>query len=124
MSFDISRVTNVADFRGASLSLETQVRNGEPWTDLGDFVVDEVEYGTRALKSTDYDLSGTRLERFDAAPAAEIDLTQIIERAITDEESRFQIRVHFQEDTDGDSSPDNIKITDAELRLYFVGDTT
>lgn len=123
LSFDISRVAKVEEFRGAVLNISTLDKNGTPWADLGDFIIDEVEYGARPLQAADYDLSGTRLERFDSAPATGIDLTPIISRALRDGESRFQIRLNFQVESNNDNSSDNVKIATAELTVSYVKKT-
>ncbi len=120
LSFDLTGITKVEEFHSAALSIVTLEKNGTPWADLGDLLIDEVVYGERSLQYEDYELTGTRLERFDSAPAADIDLTPLIERALRDGDSRLQIRIYFNTETDGDSSADNIKITTAELKINYV----
>jgi hypothetical protein len=123
LSFDITRIEDVEEFRLATLVIETLDRNGNPWSDLGELFIDVVDYGTDPLKSGDYEIDGTRLERFSAAPATEIDVTQLIKRAVSDEEERFQIMIYFQTETDEDGSADNLKVIKAELRPYYVEST-
>ena len=113
----------VEEFRVATLAIETIDRNGQPWTDLGDLLIDIVEYGERAPETSDYDMDGTRLERYEATPLEEIDMTQLITRALEDGDARFQIRVYFQSETDEDGQPDNLKVVEAVLRTYYVEST-
>ena len=87
---------------------------------MGNLYIDRVEYGARPLQATDYELSGKRLERFDSPPVTEIDLTPIISRALRDEVPRFQITLYFHTETDNDNSSDQMKVTTAELTVYYV----
>ena len=120
-SFPISKITDVEEFGSAVLSISTLDQNGAPWTDLGSLYIDEVDYGARPLQADDYDLPpGTRLVSYDSAPIIEIDLTEIIKRALRDGSSRFQIVLYFEAETDGNNANDNIKITSAELTVSYI----
>ncbi len=123
LSFDISKIARVEEFRSAVLSISTLDQNGTPWADLGGLSIGEIEYGSRRLQVADYKLSSKRLERFASAPTTGVDLTPIISRAVRDKVSRFQIVLYFQTETDEDSSADNVKITVAELTVSYVGET-
>jgi hypothetical protein len=123
LSFDISKITDVIEFGSAILTIGTVDMNGTPWTDLGELIIDEVEYGARPLQVTDYYIPGTRLESYDAAPITEIDLTELISQAVSDGVQRFQIRLYFETATDNDSLSDNIRVTYAELKIDYVATT-
>jgi hypothetical protein len=123
LSFDITGIDMVEEFRLATLTIETVDRNGEPWADLGDLLIDIVSYGERSLEEDDYDTGTTRLERYEGVPLAEIDITQLIMRALDDGDTRFQIMVSFEKETDEDGAPDNIKVLEAILRTYYVEST-
>ena len=121
LSFDISKITEVEEFRSAALSISTLDQNGIPWDDLGSLYIDEVDYGARRLKAADYNLPpGRRLASYDSAPITEIDLTDIIKQAVRDRSPRFQIALYFQTETDDNDSTDNIKVTIAELTVVYV----
>lgn len=123
LSFDITRIDMVEEFRKATLTIETVDRNGNPWTDLGDLVIDIVEYGERAPEADDYEISTTRLERYEGLPLTEIDITQLIIQALDNGDTRFQIMVSFKLESDGDGASDNIKVVEAELRTHYVEST-
>ncbi len=121
LSFPISKITDVEEFGSAVLSISTLDQNGTPWADLGSLYLDEVDYGARSLQADDYDLPpGRRLESYDSAPITEIDLTEIIKRAVRDRSPRFQITLYFDIETDNNNSSDNIKITSAELTVNYI----
>lgn len=123
LSFDVSKIKMVEEFRLATLVIETQDRNGTPWSDLGDLCIDVVDYGTGPLVRGDYEVEGVRLERFTAAPLPEIDVTQLISQALRDKEDRFQIMIYFHSETDGDGVSDNLKVIKAVLHTYYVEKT-
>ena len=123
LSFDISKIKEVEELRSAVLTIGGITQNGTPWVDLDSLRIDEVEYGDRRLKAADYDRSGQRLETYDSPTFAEIDLTQIIKRAIDGGSLRFQMAFYFKTETDNDDSADNIKFTIAELTVDYVRTT-
>lgn len=124
LSFNISKITDVEEFGSAVLSISTLDQNGTPWADLGSLYIDEVDYGTRPLQADDYDLPpGSRLASYDSAPITEIDLTEIIKRAVRDGSPRFQIALYFEIETDDNDATDNIKITIAELTISYIEKT-
>lgn len=121
LSFPISKIEDVEEFRSAVLSISTRDQDGTPWADLGSLYIDEVDYGVRSLKTTDYSLPpGRRLASYDSAALIEIDLTEIIKRAVRDGSPRFQITLYFQMETDNNDSTDIIRVTIAELMVNYI----
>ena len=104
LSFDISRIENVADFREATLTITTIDKGGNPWEGLGSLVVEEVAYGDRELEDDDYAMSGTAIATYTASPG-EIDVTSLVAAAVKAGADRFQVSVRFENDTNENRFP-------------------
>lgn len=120
LSFDLSEITRVEELRSATLNIKTVDYPGNPWAKLGKLSVGTLQYGPRRLQSADYDAQSTRVVAFDAPPIPEIDVTQLVERALNEKVSRFQVTLYFDKETNQDNVSDILEITSAELVVVYI----
>ncbi len=118
-SYDISSLAG-KEITSASVSFITQTILNNPWPDLTGLWVAQVNY-TGPLEAGYYSLSGTPVtgSYLSNAPGT-MNVTSQVASAAGSSANRFQLRLHFSKETDGDNSADYIMFSNATLKVTYV----
>jgi|LGOV01.1.fsa_nt_gb hypothetical protein len=117
LSFDISSIPPFANIVSATLRAYQEAVTRTPYADLGNVIVDHLDYGT-TLDGTDYDLAAlqSNVGTLSDNPTIEyktLDVTTRVEADINDGRARSQYRLLYPTPTDGDSLRDAAFFTSA-----------
>ena len=117
MSFDLPDIPSSAVAESVELRFYQKKVQGDPYGKLGSLLLEHVNYGS-TLDASAFDtaaLDSAMLERETASGAwyviADDTLAQWVGKALSGGESRFQLRLQFAQETDGDGDEDWIAIT-------------
>lgn len=117
LSFDISSIPPSANIISATLRAYQEGVNGTPYADLGNVIVDHLDYGT-TLDGTDYDLAALQsnvgsLSNNAAIEYKTLDVTARVKADINDGRARSQYRLLLPTPTDSDNFEDAVFFTSA-----------
>ena len=117
LSFDISGIPLSANIISATLRAYQEGVNGTPYADLGDVIVDHLNYGS-ILDGSDYDLAALQsnvgsLSNNAAIEYKTLDVTARVEADINAGRARSQYRLLLPTSTDSDNSEDSAFFTTA-----------
>ena len=107
LAFDISAL-QISDFDTAVLTSNNLHINGSPFTDLGNIIVEEVQYDSFSSKLWDIESQGEVcvLERGTTTGTISCDIEGTLSDAIRDGKSTLQLRLRFETVSDNDNSAD------------------
>ena len=127
LTFDLSTLPAGVTVTGAVLKLRQATVDGAPYTDLGNIVVDHVDYGAGLPTQAHY-TGGTlandigTLSTSDALVLKALDVTARVVDDLANTRTRSQFRVRFSPlDTDGDVNLDQANFETA-ADLYGTGE--
>lgn len=113
MSFDITPLAGEIVAQ-ATLDLSANSTLGDPFNDLGSLLIYNYQYGERAPQGSDYDAApGAQVGTF-ISPTIQADVTDLLQSLADSSESRFQIRLQFQNETDSGNDQDRLYWTAVE----------
>jgi hypothetical protein len=107
-SYDISALSGKS-IESARLAFSTNSIVRNPFGSLGSLSIGRVDYGAGTLDSSDYGISGTPLASV-TAPPGELDVSTYVQYAALTAESRFQVRLQYTNETNGDGLADYITL--------------
>jgi hypothetical protein len=117
MSFDLSDIPSSAVAESVELRFYQKRIQGDPYGKLGSLLLEHVNYGG-TLGSSAFDtpaLDSAMLEKETEAGAwyviTDDTIARWVEKALSGGESRFQLRLQFAQETDGDGDEDWIAVT-------------
>ena len=107
LAFDISAL-QISGFDTAILTSNNLHINGSPFTDLGNIIVEEVQYDSFSSKLWDIESQGDVcvLERGTTTGTISCDIEGTLSDAIRDGKSTLQLRLRFETVSDNDNSAD------------------
>ena len=107
LAFDISAL-QISDFDTAILTSNNLHINGSPFTDLGNIIVEEVQYDSFSSKLWDIESLGNvcTLERGTTTGTISCDIEGALSDAIRDGKGTLQLRLRFETVSDNDNSAD------------------
>jgi pSer/pThr/pTyr-binding forkhead associated (FHA) protein len=116
MSFDLSSIPAGATVESAELRFYQKEIQGDPYTKLGNLLLEHVDYGA-SLDDSAYNTPAIESAVLDQqrTPGAwyilsDLTLASWIQSNVEAGRSRFQVRLQFRQETDGDSSEDWVAI--------------
>ncbi len=113
MSFDLTPLAGEIVAQ-AMLDLSENGTLGDPFNDLGSLLIYNYQYGERAPLASDYDaVPGAQVGTF-ISPTIQADVTDLLRSLVDSGESRFQIRLQFQNETDNGNDQDRLYWTVVE----------
>ena len=113
LSFNISEIPQGATVISAALDVSSGSRTGLPFGDLGAMRVYAHQYGNMGPSDFSKTLPSKYLVRYQDRPIGSFTSTALLtalQDAIDEDESRFQIRLQFEDATDGDYNTDSYRI--------------
>jgi hypothetical protein len=116
LSFDLSEIPQGATIDNAELRFYQSEVNGDPYGKLGDLVLEHVNYGTSLGESAFGTPAIDSATLADRVPAGQWyilggdTLTAWIQKEIGAGQTRFQLRLRFSVETDGDGQEDWVAI--------------
>jgi hypothetical protein len=126
VTFDLSAIPDSAVIEEAGLYYPSPTETGNPFRDLGDVQVYHDNYGT--LDKGDYTSDADSTRRIHTALKSRdyfdhlVKLNQRGFETLQDSlaSDRFQIRLQFDQETDGDGKVDTISLTGIQLRISYL----
>lgn len=118
-SFDISGLAG-ADIKSATLTFTPQGTTGNPWFVPPFLYVEQVDYGTRAIKAGDFNMTTTysQMGKYDSQVPGPIDvqfrLTQMLSK------SRFQVRLRMASNSNFNKMADVLQFAKAEIAVTYI----
>jgi hypothetical protein len=117
MSFNLSDIPSSAVVESVELRFHQKKVQGDPYGKLGSLLLEHVNYGG-TLDASAFDtpaLDSAMLEKETGAGAwyvmTDDTIARWVEKALSGGESRFQLRLQFAQETDGDGDEDWIAVT-------------
>jgi hypothetical protein len=116
LSFDLADVPAGATIEGVELRFYQKTIQGEPYEKLGNLMLDQVDYGS-SLDPGAYDLPA--LDSAGLATLASANswyvlsdplITSWVQSTLDHDQARFQLRLRFRQETDGDGEEDWVAI--------------
>ena len=117
-SYDIAVLAG-KDVTDAKLKLSVNSFVRDPFGHLGGLYVAKVNYGVGPLQAADYGLMGVAFAPATGSVPAEVDVTTIVKNMVIAGESRFQTRLSFTSETNGDNLADYINFSNAVLTVTY-----
>lgn len=117
LSFDISTIPSGSNIVSATLRAYQEAVNGTPYTDLGNVIVDHLDYGA-TLDAGDYNIAALQgnvgtLSNNTVFEFKTLDVASIVQNDITMSRTRSQYRMLFPANTDSDGVEDATFFTGA-----------
>ncbi len=121
LSYDISALSG-ATIEEAKLTFTTREIVGNPWGISVFLYVEKVEYGSRPLQATDFDIEGILLgEKFTNEVPEEIDVTLAVRKLLKPPaDPRFQVRIYLSNYSNGNNQADYIDFSKAILTVDYT----
>ena len=117
-SYDLSGLAG-KEVTNARLNLAVNSLVRDPFGHLGGLWVAKVNYGLGALQAADYNLIGVALAPAFGAVPGEIEVTSIVKGAVLGGTPRFQTRVSFASETNGDNLADYVNFSNAVMTITY-----
>ncbi len=112
VSFDLSTIPSGANIISATLRIFQRSVEGTPYTDLGNLIVDHVDFGD-ILDSTDFNITPLQanigiLSTNSTIEWKELNVTTAVKDDLSNGRIHSQFRLRFPNDTDNDQSSDYV----------------
>jgi len=118
LGFDLSDIPVGSTINSATLRINQVYVNGTPYTDLGNMIVDQVNFGN-SIDNDDWDADaitsniGT-ISNSEETGWKELDVTSAVETDMSASRTRSQFRIRFNIDSDEDGTQDDVYIESGE----------
>lgn len=116
MSFDLSDIPAGATVEGVELRFYQKMVQGEPYGKLGNLMLEHIDYGS-GLDPSAYDLPVLDSAMLATLPLpsswyvlSDPSITSWVQGTLSEGQSRFQLRIRFSQETDGDGEEDWVSI--------------
>jgi pSer/pThr/pTyr-binding forkhead associated (FHA) protein len=116
LSFDLADIPSGATIEGVELRFYQKAIQGAPYDKLGNLMLEQIDYGS-SLEPGAYDLPALDSAGLAQLPApnswyilSDPTITSWVQSALDNDQNRFQLRLRFTQEADGDSEEDWIAI--------------
>ena len=117
-SYDISALAG-KEVTNAKLNFSVNNIVRDPFGHLGGLWVGKVNYGVGPLHAADYNLASAPFTAAFGAPPAEVNVTTNVKNAALAGDPRFQVRLHFASETNGDNLADYVNFSNAVMTVTY-----
>jgi hypothetical protein len=116
LSFDLAEVPAGATIEGVELRFYQQTIEGEPYEKLGNLMLEQIDYGS-SLDPGAYDLPALDSAVLARLPSpnswyvlSDPAITSWVQSTLDNDQARFQLRLRFTQESDGDGEEDWVSI--------------
>jgi hypothetical protein len=122
LSFDISDIPSGATITDASLDVKVEAKIGVPFAHLGSLRVYNDQYGSLGDSDFTSGFPSGQLYTFHAAPTGPFSSDELIDKLqdrVDDGDSRFQVRMQFEEYSDDNDNIDALRLSMPKLVITY-----